>query len=159
VSATSTFPSRRLSTADTNPTEELMETAVAVQPLVVRERQRNRALDRANEIRGRRAAEGRKIEAAPSDHAKARFAELLVSCPSWLDTEPIGRWLARLPRYGPSRIEKLLEAKKISELRCVGALTVRQRRELVRALGVELDDERFHDLLAGATVSTPSEAG
>jgi hypothetical protein len=132
-----------------------METAVATQPLAVRERQRNRALDRANEVRSRRAAEGREIEAAPSDRAKALFAELLVSCPSWLDSEPIGRWLARLPRYGPSRIEKLLEPRKISELRCVGALTVRQRRELVRALGVELDDQRFHELLAGAAAQAP----
>ncbi|HWF25991.1 MAG TPA: hypothetical protein VG275_11115 [Solirubrobacteraceae bacterium] len=139
-----------------------METAVAVEPLVVRERQRNRALDRANEVRVRRAAEGRKIEAAPADRAKAMFADLLVSCPAWLESEPIGRWLARLPRYGPSRIEKLLERRKISELRRIGALTIRQRRELVRALGVELDDQRFHDLLAAATVQrlpTPSEDG
>jgi hypothetical protein len=135
-----------------------MDTALMAPPASAPMHQWQKALQRANEVRLRRVAEGRKIEAASTEHAKVLLAELVLSCPSWLESEPIGRWLEWLPRYGPSRIQKLLKARKISELRQVGALTVRQRQEVAGALGVKLSEERSRELL-GVQAIVPAVLG
>ncbi len=97
--------------------------------------QRTEALQRANEIRHRRSVERRELRALGVGQAIARLGELLLDCPDWLSTVPVGAALCWLPHWGPSRATRLLAPTGVRGARLIGELTDRQRRLLARSLG------------------------
>jgi hypothetical protein len=93
-------------------------------------RQRALALAHANEIRLVRAALKRKIAAGT-----IRPSELLLSCPSEIETMSVFQLLRSQRRWGPARCTTVLRDVELSEGKTIGSLTERQRGLLVAALG------------------------
>src|SRR5579875_3576529 len=85
-------------------------------PTVAPERsylQRMEALQRANDIRSRRAQLKRDLKAG---------------------RQPIDELLLAVPKYGRVKVNKILTQCKISPSKTVGGLSERQRRELVELM-------------------------
>jgi hypothetical protein len=81
------------------------------------------ALKKGNEFRLRRAAFKKEMKAGD-----VRLSEVLSEdIPEWLATEPIGRLIRQMPRWGPSRMRRLLAPLAIREITRTGSLTRRQR--------------------------------
>jgi hypothetical protein len=91
--------------------------------------QRQRALDRANQIRLARAALKRSIA-----DGGVSAAEVILSCPDAALSWPIGDLLMSQRRWGATRCRKFLGANSIVETKPVGTLTDRQRRILAESL-------------------------
>lgn len=89
------------------------------------------ALERANEIRLRRAALKREIKKEPW-----RFGEILEEeeTPPWLRSERLGDLLFALPRFGPKRVPRTLDAIGVKGVRTMGNLTSRERLVLLLLL-------------------------
>jgi hypothetical protein len=94
-----------------------------------------RALEEANRIRLARADIKRGLAAKP-DHRSSLLAaaELLEQPPEVLHSMRIVDLLKACRRIGPLEARKLLVRVPVSEWRPVGALTDRQRRELIDTL-------------------------
>ncbi|HEX2704050.1 MAG TPA: hypothetical protein VHM72_11550 [Solirubrobacteraceae bacterium] len=91
--------------------------------------QRTLALRHANEIRIVRSALKRRIAAgtiSPSD--------VLLSCPSEIETMAVFQLLRSQRRWGPARCNRVLRAAQLSESKTIGSLTDRQRSLLVAVL-------------------------
>lgn len=91
--------------------------------------QRMEALERANEIRARRAQLKRDLK----DGRKA-IEEILRHPPDYLSSATIFDLLIWTPRRKHARATKLLTRCQISPSLTVGALTARQRRVLIAEL-------------------------
>jgi hypothetical protein len=94
-----------------------------------RERERLRALARANEVRHARAELKRQLA---SGHLSA--AEVLLEPPLAVLSWPVAKLLLSQPRWGQATCHKFLSHNQIGELKRVGALTDRQRRLLAAQL-------------------------
>ena len=92
--------------------------------------QRLRALEQANRVRSVRARLRRDMAAGV-----VNAAEVLEQSPAEVETMSIGELLRSQARWGPARCSRLLLSAGISDGRLVGALTERQRRDLVARLG------------------------
>ncbi len=91
--------------------------------------QRMEALHLANEIRRRRAVLKRDLKAGRAD-----LVQLLLEPPAWLETAKVMELLLALPKYGRVKTLKTLRRATITTIsKTVGALSERQRRELVAA--------------------------
>lgn len=91
--------------------------------------QRLDALERANEIRSRRAQLKRDLKAGrQSIHA------LLLDPPSYLETAKVFDMLLAVPKYGRVKVNKILNQCRISPSKTIGGLSERQRTELVSTL-------------------------
>ncbi len=105
------------------------------------EPQRMQALERANQVRLRRAALKRRIAVGEISAAKV-ILDLPWEARNW----SVGELLMSQRRWGSIRAHKLLAGLHISEKRTVGALTERQRNLLAAQLAVhesrELDAVR-----------------
>jgi hypothetical protein len=100
-----------------------------IKPTVAPERsynQRMEALQRANDIRSRRAQLKRDLKAG-----RQPIDELLLAPPSYLETAKVFDLLLAVPKYGRVKVNKILTQCKISPSKTVGGLSERQRRELV----------------------------
>ena len=100
-----------------------------MKPTVAPERsynQRMEALQRANDIRSRRAQLKRDLKAG-----RQPIDELLLGPPSYLETAKVFDLLLAVPKYGRVKVNKILGQCKISPSKTVGGLSERQRRELV----------------------------
>src|ERR1700686_834269 len=98
-------------------------------PLAAPERslmQRMEALQRANDIRSRRAQLKRDLKAG-----RQPIDELLLAPPEYLETAKVFDLLLAVPKYGRVKVNKILTQCKISPSKTVGGLSERQRRELV----------------------------
>ena len=98
-------------------------------PTVAPERsyvQRMEALQRANDIRSRRAQLKRDLKAG-----RQPIDELLLAPPEYLETAKVFDLLLAVPKYGRVKVNKILTQCKISPSKTVGGLSERQRRELV----------------------------
>jgi|SRR5947209_9236006 len=91
--------------------------------------QRMEALQRANNIRTRRAKLKRDLKAG-----RQPIDELLLSPPEYLETAKVFDLLLAVPKYGRVKVNKILSHCKISPSKTVGGLSERQRRELVAFL-------------------------
>ncbi len=91
--------------------------------------QRLDALQRANEVRSKRAALKRDLKAG-----RQSIDRLLESPPEWLETAKVMDMLLAVPKYGRVRAGKILAQCRISASKTIGGLTPRQRAELVHAL-------------------------
>src|ERR1035441_2962862 len=88
--------------------------------------QRMEALQRANDIRTRRAQLKRDLKAG-----RQPIDELLLSPPEYLENAKVFDLLLAVPKYGRVKVNKILTQCKISPSKTVGGLSERQRGELV----------------------------
>jgi hypothetical protein len=91
--------------------------------------QRLDALERANEVRTRRAQLKRNLKAGrESIHA------LLLDPPAYIETAKVFDMLLAVPKYGRVKVNKVLTQCRISPSKTIGGLSQRQRDELVSML-------------------------
>ena len=91
--------------------------------------QRMEALQRANEIRTRRAALKRDLKAG-----RASIHLLLMDPPEFIETAKVFDMLLAVPKYGRVKVNKVLQLCRISPSKTIGGLSPRQRTELVSML-------------------------
>ena len=87
------------------------------------------ALQRANEIRTRRAQLKRDLKAG-----RASIHALLLDPPEYLETAKAFDMLLAVPKYGRVKVNKILTICRISPSKTIGGLSERQRTELVTLL-------------------------
>jgi hypothetical protein len=91
--------------------------------------QRMDALERANQIRTRRAQLKRDLKAG-----RVSIHDLLKSPPEYLETAKVFDMLLAVPKYGRVKVNKILVTCRISPSKTIGGLSERQRNELVSML-------------------------
>ena len=91
--------------------------------------QRMDALQRANQIRTRRAQLKRDLKAG-----RVSIQDLLKSPPEYLETAKVFDMLLAVPKYGRVKVNKILVTCRISPSKTIGGLSERQRNELVSLL-------------------------
>ena len=87
------------------------------------------ALQRANDIRTRRAQLKRDLKAG-----RASIQQLLLDPPEWVETAKVFDMLLAVPKYGRVKVNKILSQCRISPSKTIGGLSERQRSELVAQL-------------------------
>ena len=88
--------------------------------------QRMDALQRANEIRTRRARLKRDLKAG-----RVKIHGLLLDPPKYLETAKVFDLLLAVPKYGRVKVNRILTHCRISPSKTIGGLSERQRNELV----------------------------
>jgi hypothetical protein len=91
--------------------------------------QRMDALQRANEIRTRRAQLKKDLKAA-----RVSIHTLLLNPPHYVETAKVFDMLLAVPKYGRVKANKVLQQCRISPSKTIGGLSERQRTELVSML-------------------------
>jgi hypothetical protein len=91
--------------------------------------QRMEALQRANEIRTKRAALKRDLKAGRSS-----IHLLLMEPPEFIETAKVFDMLLAVPKYGRVKVNKVLQVCRISPSKTIGGLSERQRAELISML-------------------------
>ena len=91
--------------------------------------QRMDALQRANEIRTRRAQLKRDLKGG-----RTSIHDLLSNPPEYLETAKVFDMLLAVPKYGRVKVNKILVQCRISPSKTIGGLSERQRNELVSQL-------------------------
>lgn len=91
--------------------------------------QRMDALQRANEIRTRRAQLKRDLKAQ-----RTTIDTLLENPPEYVGTAKVFDLLLAVPKYGRVKVNKILQQCRISPSKTIGGLSERQRTELVSLL-------------------------
>ena len=91
--------------------------------------QRMDALQRANEIRTKRAQLKRDLKGG-----RVSIHDLLLSPPDFLETAKVLDVLLAVPKYGRVKVNKVLGTCRISPSKTIGGLSERQRAELVAML-------------------------
>jgi hypothetical protein len=84
------------------------------------------ALQRANDIRSRRAQLKRDLKAG-----RQPIDELLLRPPDYVETAKVFDLLLAVPKYGRVKVNKILTQCRISPSKTIGGLSQRQRDELV----------------------------
>jgi hypothetical protein len=87
------------------------------------------ALDRANDVRSKRALVKRELGAGT-----LRIVDLLADPPGCVDTAKVRQLLLALPGFGPVKVRRLLAQCGIAEAKTVAGLTDRQRGLLIKRL-------------------------
>ena len=87
------------------------------------------ALQRANEIRTRRAQLKKDLKAG-----RVSIHTLLMDPPEYLQTAKVFDMLLAVPKYGRVKVNKVLVSCRISPSKTIGGLSPRQRAELVSML-------------------------
>ena len=88
--------------------------------------QRMEALQRANDVRSRRAQLKRDLKAG-----RQHIHELLLNPPEYLLSAKVFDLLLAVPKYGRVKVNKILGQYRISPSKTLGGLSERQRAELV----------------------------
>ena len=91
--------------------------------------QRMEALQRANEIRTKRASLKRDLKAG-----RASIHVLLLEPPEYIETAKVFDMLLAVPKYGRVKVNKVLQVCRISPSKTIGGLSERQRAELISML-------------------------
>ena len=91
--------------------------------------QRMEALQRANDIRSRRAQLKRDLKAG-----RTPIHELLLDPPDYVQTAKVFDLLLAVPKYGRVKVNKILGQCRIAPSKTLGGLSERQRGELVALL-------------------------
>ena len=91
--------------------------------------QRMEALQRANDIRTRRAQLKRDLKAG-----RVSIHDLLLEPPEFLETAKVFDMLLAVPKYGRVKVNRVLVQCRISPSKTIGGLSERQRTELVSML-------------------------
>ena len=88
--------------------------------------QRMEALQRANDVRVRRAQLKRDLKAG-----REGIEAILLDPPGWVETAKVFDMLMVVPKFGRVKAARLLNQCRISQSKTVGGLSERQRTELV----------------------------
>ncbi|MGH7384595.1 MAG: integration host factor, actinobacterial type [Candidatus Rokuibacteriota bacterium] len=88
-----------------------------------------KALNRANEIRTKRAQLKRDLKAG-----KMKVEKLLLDPPDWVLSAKAFDMILAVPKYGRVKANKILNVCRISPSKTIGGLSERQRAELVSML-------------------------
>ncbi len=88
--------------------------------------QRMEALQRANDVRVRRAQLKRDLKAG-----REEIESILLDPPGWVETAKVFDMLMAVPKFGRVKAARLLNQCRISQSKTVGGLSERQRTELV----------------------------
>ncbi len=107
-------------------------TETSTKPTTTPERtlnQRMDALQRANDIRSRRAQLKRDLKAG-----RISIHTLLLDPPKWVETAKVFDMLLAVPKYGRVKANRALTTCRISPSKTIGGLSQRQRDELVASL-------------------------
>ncbi len=88
--------------------------------------QRMEALQRANDVRVRRAQLKRDLKAGSES-----IESILLAPPEWVETAKVFDMLMAVPKFGRVKAARLLNQCRISQSKTVGGLSERQRAELV----------------------------
>ena len=88
-----------------------------------------KALNRANEIRTKRAQLKRDLKAG-----KTKVEQLLMDPPDWVESAKAFDMILAVPKYGRVKANKILTQCRISPSKTIGGLSERQRAELVSML-------------------------
>jgi hypothetical protein len=91
--------------------------------------QRMEALQRANNIRSRRAKLKIELKAG-----RQSIHQLLLHPPEYLETAKVFDIMLAVPKYGRVKVNKILTQCRISPSKTIGGLSERQRGELVALL-------------------------
>ncbi|MCX6385502.1 MAG: integration host factor, actinobacterial type [Solirubrobacterales bacterium] len=91
--------------------------------------QRMDALQRANDIRSKRAQLKRDLKAG-----RVTLYGLLADPPSYVETAKVFDMLLAVPKYGRVKVNKVLTQCRVSPSKTIGGLSERQRTELVAML-------------------------
>lgn len=91
--------------------------------------QRMIALQRANEVRTRKAADKKRIKAGEVN-AWVR----LIDPPDYWRTAKVFELLVSVPKIGRGKADKILRRERVSPSKTIGGLSERQRQALVVAL-------------------------
>ena len=91
--------------------------------------QRMEALQRANDVRVRRAQLKRDLKGG-----QASIETILLEPPEWVETAKVFDMLLAVPKYGRVKVNKVLQQCRISPSKTIGGLSQRQRTELVSML-------------------------
>jgi len=91
--------------------------------------QRMDALQRANDIRSRRARLKMELKAG-----RQSIHSLLLDPPGYLETAKVFDVMLAVPKYGRVKVNKILQQCRISPSKTIGGLSERQRGELVAML-------------------------
>jgi hypothetical protein len=91
--------------------------------------QRLDALQRANEVRTRRAELKRDLKGG-----RCSIHTLLLDPPEYIETAKVFDMLLAVPKYGRVKVNKVLTQCRISPSKTIGGLSERQRDELVSLL-------------------------
>jgi hypothetical protein len=116
-------PAARCIVAAVPPVESLPKAVLAPERSLM---QRMEALQRANDIRTRRAQLKRDLKAG-----RQPIHELLLEPPEYLETAKVFDLLLAVPKYGRVKVNKILAQCRISPSKTIGGLSQRQRTELV----------------------------
>lgn len=92
--------------------------------------QRLGALQRANEIRSRRA-----VLKTDLKEGREQVIDLLADSPEWLKTMKVFDVLLAVPQIGRVKANKILQTCRMSPTKTVGGMSQRQHRELILMLG------------------------
>ena len=93
--------------------------------------QRLDALDRANDVRTRRAQLKKDLK-----DGRCSIHMLLLDPPDFILTAKVFDMLLAVPKYGRVKVNKVLTQCRISPSKTIGGLSQRQREELIRQLRV-----------------------
>jgi hypothetical protein len=88
--------------------------------------QRLDALERANEVRTKRAQLKRDLKGG-----RTSIHTLLLDPPPYVETAKVFDMLLAVPKYGRVKVNKILTTCRISPSKTIGGLSQRQRDELV----------------------------
>ncbi len=88
--------------------------------------QRLDALERANEVRTKRAQLKRDLKAG-----RVQIHALLLKPPRYIETAKVYDLLLCTPKYGRVKANKILALCRISPSKTISGLSARQRREIV----------------------------
>jgi hypothetical protein len=91
--------------------------------------QRMEALQRANDIRTRRAQLKRDLKGG-----RVSIHQLLLEPPTYVETAKVFDMMLAVPKYGRVKVNKILQQCRISPSKTIGGLSERQRTELVSML-------------------------
>lgn len=91
--------------------------------------QRLDALERANEVRTKRAKLKRDLKGG-----RESIHTLLLDPPDFVETAKVFDMLLAVPKYGRVKVNKVLTQCRISPSKTIGGLSQRQRDELVSLL-------------------------
>jgi hypothetical protein len=91
--------------------------------------QRMEALQRANDIRTRRAQLKRDLKGS-----RVSIHSLLLEPPEYVETAKVFDIMLAVPKYGRVKVNKILQQCRISPSKTIGGLSERQRGELVSLL-------------------------
>lgn len=91
--------------------------------------QRMEALERANDIRTKRAQLKRDLKAG-----RASIHDVLLDPPEWMETAKVFDFLLAVPKYGRVKVNKILVQCRISPSKTIGGMSQRQRTEIVSML-------------------------